>query len=491
MAKGKKTGQAVCFWMLILQLLSSVLFGLVFVKLGMFPTVYQIILVVVLAILLAVPLALQKTTFRRIMAIFFSMIVSAVLLMGSLYLWKTNEMLDDITVEDMAEDTRLEDVAIIVLDKDPAQSINETAGYTYGIQAVIDRANTDTTIQSVEEHIASTLKVQEYDSLIAQIEALYNQEVGAIIMNQKFQSLVLESFETFALDTRVLSSYKYERFDGEVIEGKEEKLDETIPESNAFCVFLSGIDTFGSVSAVSRSDVNIIAAVNPDTKQVLLLTTPRDYYVELPFYEGCMDKLTHAGIYGIDISMQTLENLYGVEIENYARVNFTGFQNMVDALGGVEVYCQIPFTTGTQSFHEGYNYVNGEAALSFVRERYAFSAGDIQRGRNQMEMIKAIAKKIISPSILANYTSFMGSLSSFVTTDMDKDMIADLVKMQLTDGASWNIVSYNVSGTGTNSTTYSMGNQSVYVMIPDESTIATAKELLRQVYAGETLAPVQ
>ena len=485
----KKPGQAISFWMLLLQFICSGVFAFVFFKMNLFPMLYQMILVIVLFVLLAVPLALQKTTFRRIMAILYSMIVSAVMLMGAWYLWSTDAMLEDITIEDMT-DTKLDDVAIIVLSQDPAQSINDTANYTYGIQTTMDRENTDITIKSVEEHLGTTLTVTEYDSLPAQIEALYNGEVGAIIMNEKFRSLVLESFDTFNLDTRVLSSYQYTNINTNVVKKPEaEKME--LPESNAFCVFLSGIDTFGDVNAVSRSDVNIIAAVNPDSKQVLLLTTPRDYYVELPFFDGCLDKLTHAGIYGIDISIETLENLYGIEIGNYARVNVTGFQTLVDSLGGVEVYCQIPFSAGGHTYTEGYNYVNGEAALTFVRERHAFAEGDIQRGRNQMEMIKAIANRIISPSILTNYTSFMASLSSFLTTDMSKDMIAELVKMQLSDGASWNIVSYNVSGSGDHLTTYSMGNTAAYVMIPDTSTVAQAKELLRQVYAGETLVPVQ
>ena len=307
--------------MLLLQLISSVLLGIVFMKLDLFPVLYQIIMVIVLFIMLAIPLALQKNAFTRVCAILFSLIISAVFVMGSFYLWKTHKMLDDITVEDT--ETTLEDVTIVVLAEDAAQSINDTKEYTYGIQKVIDRENTDVTLQSIEAHLKSDIDVKEYESLLTQVEALYSKEVGAIILNEKFRTLIVEEYEDFDTETRVLSSYRYETPEINI-----NKNNNKLPEDGAFCVFLSGIDTFGEISTVSRSDVNIIAVVNPKSKQVLLLTTPRDYYVELPLFEGCMDKLTHAGVYGIETSMETLENLYDIEIQNYARINFTGFQTM-------------------------------------------------------------------------------------------------------------------------------------------------------------------
>lgn len=473
--------------MIVIQLLCSILFGVIFANLGMFPTMYLMLLIVGLVILLAIPLILQASTVRRVFAVIISMIVSCILLIGSFYLWETNRMLEDITVD--SEETRLEDVSLIVLSDDAAQSINDTKDSIYGIQTELDRENTDSLLQTVEDNLGCTITTKEYDSLLDQVDALYNREIGVMVMNEKYRSLVLDTYDSFSVDTRVISSYSYEKELPEQTPAQDTADKQS--ESKAFCVFLSGIDTYGDVTAVSRSDVNIIAAVNPETRQMLLLTTPRDYYVELPFYEGCMDKLTHAGIYGIDVSMKTLENLYGVPIDHYARINFTGFQSVVDAIGGVDVYCQIPFSAGGFSYSEGYNHVDGVSALSFVRERHSFAEGDIQRGRNQMEMIKAIVNKMMSPSILTNYASLMSSVSDFFTTNMSKEQIADLVKAQLDDTTGWNIVSYNVSGSGTSSTTYSMGSREVYIMIPDESTVETAKELLRQVYEGETISAVQ
>ena len=215
-----------------------------------------------------------------------------------------------------------------------------------------------------------------------------------------------------------------------------------------FTIYVSGNDSYGEVTLEEgRSDVNILLTVNPNTRQILMTTTPRDYYVELPFGEGCWDKLTHAGNYGIDCSMQTLERLYDVEIDYYLRVNFSGFESIVDALGGVEVYSDYAFTSlhSGYYFDVGYNSVDGAEALAFVRERYAFEEGDVQRGKNQMAMIRAIMDKATSPAVISGYLSLMDSVSDSFITNMPKGSISDLVKMQLNEGGSWNIVSNSVN----------------------------------------------
>ena len=202
---------------------------------------------------------------------------------------------------------------------------------------------------------------------------------------------------------------------------------------------------------------------------------------------GVRDKLTHAGIYGVDVSRGTLENLYNTEIPYYLRMNFSGFINIIDALGGVDVYSSQSFSTGGVSFQEGYNHVNGTQALAFARERHSFASGDRQRGKNQMEVIRATIKKCQSSSMLANYQQVMQSLSGTFQTNLEQDRIAQLVSAQLFEKSDWNVVSYSVDGTGSSRTTYSMPNQRAYVMVPDESTVNHAKELLRQVKDGETL----
>ena len=237
-----------------------------------------------------------------------------------------------------------------------------------------------------------------------------------------------------------------------------------------------------------RTDVNILATVNPSTRQIVLTTTPRDYYVELPFYSGCMDKLTHAGIYGIDCSIETLENLYDIDIDYYVRINFSGFQSIVEALGGVNVYSEYTFSTGKYSFTQGYNYVNGPAALAFVRERYSFESGDVQRGKNQMAMIAAIVDKISSPAILTNYMGMMDSLSSCFITNIPRETISELVKLMLNEGGSWNIVTNSVNGYGNMLPTYSGGSQELSVMEQDPAAVQEAHDMIKACENGEIVS---
>ena len=258
-----------------------------------------------------------------------------------------------------------------------------------------------------------------------------------------------------------------------------------------FTIYVSGNDSYGEVTLEEgRSDVNILLTVNPNTRQILMTTTPRDYYVELPFGEGCWDKLTHAGNYGIDCSMQTLERLYDVEIDYYLRVNFSGFESIVDALGGVEVYSDYAFTSlhSGYYFDVGYNSVDGAEALAFVRERYAFEEGDVQRGKNQMAMIRAIMDKATSPAVISGYLSLMDSVSDSFITNMPKGSISDLVKMQLNEGGSWNIVSNSVNGYVSEAYTYSDSSQLLSVMMQDEASVQYASELIEKCENGEVLS---
>ena len=257
-----------------------------------------------------------------------------------------------------------------------------------------------------------------------------------------------------------------------------------------FTVYISGNDGYGETSEEGRTDVNILVTVNPETHQILMTTTPRDYYIELPEedFGGARDKLTHAGIYGIDVSEEVLSNLYGVDIDYYVRVNFSGFEGIVDALGGVSVWSDYDFTATTgDTFYQGYNEVNGVQALAFVRERYAFTDGDFQRGRNQMYMIKAIIAKMTSPSILVNYSSLLASVESCVLTDMPQSKITSLIRLQLDESPDWNIVSNTVGGWGDMQPTYSGGSEYLSVVWPNDEDVAKASELIQRCLNGEIL----
>ena len=259
-----------------------------------------------------------------------------------------------------------------------------------------------------------------------------------------------------------------------------------------FVVYLSGVDTRGELTEKARSDVNILAVVNPKTKQVALINTPRDYYVDLAGTNS-KDKLTHAGLYGVETSMETLGNLYGVEVTDYIRINFAGFMSIVDALGGVDVYSDQAFTSvgspgyyDPTSFVEGWNHLDGKAALAFARERHAFASGDIQRGINQMKVIDAMLNKIKSPALLMNFSKLMDAASDCFVTSLSQDQISALVRMQLSDFAEWDIQSCTVTGSsGTSTKCYSAKGQKLYVMKPDESSVNKAKELIASVLGGD------
>ena len=259
-----------------------------------------------------------------------------------------------------------------------------------------------------------------------------------------------------------------------------------------FVVYLSGVDTRGDLTDKARSDVNIIAAVNPVTKQVVLINTPRDYYVDLAGTNS-KDKLTHAGLYGVQTSMDTLGNLYGVDVQHYIRINFAGFINIVDALGGVDVYSDQAFTSvgspgyyDPTTFAEGWNHLDGKAALAFARERHAFKTGDVQRGINQMKVIDAMLNKIKSPALLMGFSKIMDSAADCFVTSLSQNQISALVRMQLSDFAEWNIESYTVTGSSGSSTKcYSAKGQKLYVMKPDENSVAKAKEMIAAVLGGE------
>ena len=259
-----------------------------------------------------------------------------------------------------------------------------------------------------------------------------------------------------------------------------------------FVLYLSGVDNRGELTEKARSDVNILAVVNPTTKRVALINTPRDYYVDLAGTDS-KDKLTHAGLYGVETSMATLGNLYGIQVDHYIRIDFSGFISIIDAVGGVDVYSDQAFTSvgspgyyDPTTFAEGWNHLDGKSALAFARERHAFASGDIQRGINQMKVIDAMANKLKSPTVLMSFSKLMDAVSNCFVTSLSQEQISALVRMQLGDLANWDIQSYSVTGSsGKSSQCYSAKGQSLYVMKPDESSVAQAKELIASVLGGE------
>lgn len=256
------------------------------------------------------------------------------------------------------------------------------------------------------------------------------------------------------------------------------------PEGNMI-IYISGVDQWGKPGTRSRSDVNILAIVNLNTKKILLVSTPRDYYVPLAV-NGVKDKLTNASIYGLDNALGTLEALYAIDIQYYVRLNFTGFVGVIDALGGIEVYSDATFNVGDAfSYVEGMNQMSGIEALAFARQRYGFIGGDRARGTHQMEVIKGVINKCMTSQILYNYANVMNSMAGCFSTNLPQDIIASLVRMQLGEMPQWTITSMSVDGYGDSKTTYSTPTKKAYVMIPDDIRVQMAKDSIAAVLRGE------
>lgn len=406
------------------------------------------------------------------------------------------------TLDQITETTvEIAEVAVYVRADDPITDISGAADYTFGILKDMDRENTDKTVTQITEAVGKNITTREYVGLNELVDSLLaSGDSGAIIINRAFLGLLeeTEGYETAESQMRELHKEKVETVIERIVSNKSggnntAEADDTgdySPSDTVFSVYISGIDSRGGLSVVSRSDVNIIATVNTETKQVLLVSTPRDYYVPLSISNGVPDKLTHAGIYGIDVCMDTLEMLYGITLDYYFRVNFSGFQTIIDALDGVTVNSEVAFSVDNYSYVVGDNELDGAAALAFARERKSFASGDRQRGKNQMAVIKAVIDKALSPTLLTNYTSILKGVEGSFEASMPYDVLAELVRDQLDSGASWNIVSYSADGSGSSQRCYSLSTNAS-VIIPDTSTVEHAVELMNQVKNGEIITQEQ
>ena len=429
----------------------------------------------------------------------FGGVLAALLLIGlagaSAYLSRAMETARTVTTTK----TEVSSVSIYMLADETDENTALTSELTYGILELQDRENTDEVLRMLSEELEAELNVKSFSGVTVMVDALMNHEVDAVILNSALLNLLdeTEGYEKIAEQVREVKNTKVSREVPEepVVEPTPQFVrketpsptsTETVPENRTFTLYLSGIDNRGDLIEKSRSDVNILAVVNPDTHQILLISTPRDSYVSLVLPEGIVgrDKLTHAGIYGVQASMDTLALLYETEIDYYFRVNFSGFTDIIKAMGGVTVYVDHEFSTTEYTFPEGPNELNGYKALSFVRNR--FGIGDIQRAKNQMALIKGIIDKATSTDMLLHFNDIMSSVEGCFETSMPYDLISTLVREQLESGAEWNVVSYMPTGKGTSAIPYSMGVEA-YVIMLNGYMIETAKDLIQQVYDGEII----
>ncbi len=500
MKKNKALGwiAAVLF---VLQLIAEGMAAYMIFRLKMLPAEYGAILAGVFAffvLLIGALIFLHRKgrtpgVFRRIVACVLAVLV--ILGSGLAYIVTSDvyKTMETVTTPEVSKVTR----GIFVRSGDPAQSLADTADYTY---AAVENYDTDSTLQAIkviETELNKTLDVKYFATVPEMVDALCGGDVDAMILNSAYVLILeeMEGYETVSEKIRLLNEVPVSQWTPPVEE--TEPTEETQPvqvEQNItntpFVLYVSGSDTrSNSLPTHTRSDVNILMVVNPTTKQVLLLNTPRDYYVENPAGGGSRDKLTHCGIYGVDCSIKALEVLYGVDVDFYARINFTGFETMIDAIGGITVYTDKGFTAydGTY-FGVGENYMNGSQALAFARERYTLSGGDNDRGQNQMKVIKAVIQKMTSGStIIANYSDILASMQGMFVTSMPMDDISSLVKMQLSDMASWDIHTFAVTGRTGSAVTYSAPGQNLSVMYVNDQLVSHASGLIQKVMDGQIL----
>ena len=408
--------------------------------------------------------------------------MAVVMFTGSYYVAQANNMIGKIT----GSNYKVDKMVVAVRADDSAETIEDAADYTYGVQFEKGADNIQTAVADIEKQVGvDTIEVKEYDSVQDQAQALIDGDCDAIIYNSAYTSLMEEAVDGYSDKVKVLYTFNI-RVELDFGNSTGATDDSIIKEP--FTVYISG-----DVSETSRSDVNIIAVVNPQTHQILLVTTPRDYYVPIPKISGGQrDKLTHAGIYGVDASMRTLGELYETDINYYARLNFTSLIDIVDTLGGIDVYSEYAFTTSEDSEHvmdvqEGYNHFNGEEALAFCRERHNVPGGDNQRGKDQQAVITAMLKKCLSPTMLLKANAIMEQVSKDVETNMSQEEINALIKYQLSNNPAWTIQSVAAEGTNTTGTCYSSGDTELFIMEPVESSVQNIIDLANIVEEGGVL----
>lgn len=457
----------------ILQLMISIALLLLLWKNGMLPMKYMVVIGMILIILFLINFGLQFAHhILKYVGMIISILVTVTLFICIIYIQKADRTLSDVG----SASYKTDNMVVVVRTENPAQDLADIKNSRFGYQTAADQDNTQCMLDDVQSKTGREIKLVEYETIVEEAQALLEGRIEAAIYNEAFTGIIEESIEGYSDQVRILYQYGIDT----VIEPEE------VSVRDPFHVYISGIDVSGPITTNSRSDVNIIMTVNPETKKILLTTTPRDYYVAIPNVSGdARDKLTHAGIYGVDASMNTLEQLYSIDIGYYARVNFTSLIEIVDALGGVDVNSEYAFSAGGYDFIKGVNHLNGEQALAFSRERHSFEDGDNQRGKNQEAVLTAILQKAMSPAILTSASQILESVSDCVETNMTRDEMADLINMQLSDGASWSIESTAATGRGDTQPCYSSGNSLLYVMWPDDVVVEDISRKMVEVMGTE------
>ena len=453
----------------------------------LFPLTIGVVVLDAIFILLLV--YFSKNVVSKIICIVLTLFICLASCMGGYYISKTQGALSNITsVAKHAKNT----VSVIVKESSSIKNKSQLNGISVGSLRLNEEGSKKALKELSSEGIV--LNQTEYDSMTALLEAFYNGEVDSIIINESSRSQILdmEAYSNFDSNTRVVYQTSYK------VKNNDSASSVSDITSKPFNVLISGSDSRGGFDENGRSDVIMVATVNPKTHTILLTSVPRDFYVTTACdagdgcMQGALDKITHTGIHGTNTTKRTVEQLLGIEINYTFKVGFDTVTELVDVLGGVDVYVEPGYATTTSEFsvHEGVNHLNAQQALAFARERYSYTEGDRQRTKNQQQVLMGIVKEATKPSVITNYAAIMDTMANTFSTTMSNEEITALIKYQLNNNPTWKMEQYMVDGTGDTLMCAELGD-AASVMVPDQSTVKTAKDKINAVLAGKSSEDVQ
>ena len=463
------------------------------IKINVLPTKLLFLITIIFVLSDAIFALLLCYYTRAVVSKIICVVITLVLIFGSClggyYISKTGSLLTNITnVTKHAKNT----VSVVVKQSSDIKNKSQLNGLSVGTLRTIGTQGSSKALTELSKD-GIVMNQSEYDSLSAMLEAFYNGEVDSIIINESSRSQILdmESYAEFDNNTRVVyqTSYKVENTD------KANAVSDIT--SKPFNVLISGSDTRGGFDENGRSDVIMVATINPKTSTILLTSVPRDFYVTTACdADGCMqgalDKITHTGIHGTNTTKRTVEQLLGIEINYTFKVGFDTVTDLVDALGGVDVTVApgYAYSNSAITIHEGVNHLNGTQALEYARERYAYTEGDRQRTKNQQQVLMGIVNEATKPSVITKYASIMDAMANTFSTTMSNEEISDLIKYQINNNPKWKMEQYMVDGTGDTLMCAELGD-AASVMVPDQSTVKMAKNKINAVLAGKSADDVK
>ena len=438
-------------------------------KYKILPLKYRGVLAIFIGIILCIFIYIgfikkRKTKPLKIISIIFLLILSIAQISFISYAKKSIDTLEKINskVEEKNE------MSLLVPKDSDIKTIQEAFTKEIATSKSFDKDNTEMIISEYKKEYKANLKTKDFANYVIAANSLMNKETDVMLLNESFRSILEESIDGFSEKTRIL--------DSKLVEGKKINTEskKQVAEDKAFNVYISGIDTYGSLSTVSRSDVNMILSVNSTKKKILITTIPRDTYLAIGGDKDKFDKLTHAGLFGIDTSIESLESLLDIKIDYYGKVNFTSLTELINALGGITVDNPVAFETssGKYSFPQGKIDMDGDKALAFSRERYHLDEGDFDRGKNHARVLTGIINKMLSYDMLMNFNQISNIVLESVNTDISYDKMIELVNKQLSDGGDWDIETQALKGWGESGlSSYLMPDSNLHMMRVDEDSV--------------------